>query len=133
MSITPTTNKDAGTKVISIGHTAVKKEDKAAVSKSQSAKIPFEITVNDITEVDANGHVLQVEPKTYTLTDTHATIDMADHTFGYNILYPTMKVDGSSVQLSPIEFTSDSLTLTSNSSGTGVNAKLNLELEWGTF
>lgn len=133
LSITPTTNKDAGTKVISIGHTAVKKADKAVVSKSQSAKVPFEITVNDITEIDNNGHVLQVEPKTYTLTDTHATIDMADHTFGDNILYPTMKVDGSPVQLSPIEFTSDSLTLTSNSSDTGVNAKLNLELEWGTF
>lgn len=133
LTITPTTNKEAGTKVISIGHTAVKKADKAAVSKSQSTNIPFEITVNDITEVDDNGHVLQVEPKTYTLTDTHAIIDVANHTFGGNVLYPTMNVDGSPVQLSPIEFASDSLTLTSNSSGTGVNAKLNLELEWGSF
>lgn len=133
LNITPITNKEAGTKVISIGHTAVKKADKEVASKSQSAKVPFEITVNDITEIDANGHVLQVEPKTYTLTDTHATIDIANHTFGDNTLYPTMKVDGSPVQLAPIEFTSDSLTLTSNSSGTGVNAKLNLELEWGTF
>lgn len=133
LSITPTTNKEAGTKVISIGHTAVKKEDKAVVSKSQATNTPFEITVNDITEVDDNGHVLQVEPKTYTLTDTHATIDVANHTFSDNVLYPAMKVDGSSVQLSPIEFTSDSLTLTSNSSATGVNAKLNVELEWGSF
>lgn len=127
-------NEEAGTKVISLSHKVDTKENLPADSKTQTTNTAFEIAVNNVISTDSHGHVLQLAPTTYTLTDTHAEITNANHTFGDDhILYPTLSVDGTPVQLSPIQFTSDSLKLTSNSTGINTNAKLNLELEWGNF
>lgn len=134
IDVSAATNKDAGTKVISLSHKVDKKENLPAATKTQTTNTAFKITVNNVVSTDSHGHVLQLAPTTYTLTDTHAEITNTNHTFGDDhILYPTLSVDGTPVQLSPIQFTSDSLKLTSNSTSANANAKLNLELEWGNF
>ena len=129
---TTTTNK---TKVVTLKHVAQKKTDATAVSKTleYGSNDSIEITIQDPTEIDANGHVLQVTPKTYTLKDTHATIEAAPHVGSGNTLTPAIKVDKVDTELAPIAIKSDTLTIDCVNGSASEAAQINVELQWGSF
>lgn len=129
---TTTTNK---TKVVTLKHIAQKKADAAAVSSTleYGSNDSIEITIQDPTDIDANGHVLQVTPKTYTLKDTHATIEGAPHVGSGNTLTPVIKVDKVDTELAPIAIKSDTLTIDCVNGSDSEAAQINVELQWGSF
>lgn len=123
------------TKTVTLGHGAEKKADAEKVSNTLSTVNDITITVNDPTEFDKYGHVLQVTPKEYKIVDTHAVIQGAPHVVNKNGLIPAIEVDGATVELAPIEIKSDTLTITGESGSTdsAKNATIQVELQWGTF
>ena len=62
------------TKTVTLGHSAEKEADAEKVSGTLSTVNDITITVNDPTKFDKYGHVLQVTPKEYKISDTHAVI-----------------------------------------------------------
>ena len=132
-----TTNK---TKVVTLKHVATKKSNAAAISKTleYGSNGSLEITIQDPTEIDSNGHILQVTPKTYTLKDTHAIIEAAPHAGNGNILTPVVKVDNVDTELAPITINSNTLAVecvngNESDNGAVTAAQINVELQWGSF
>ena len=127
-----TTNK---TKVVTLKHVATKKSNATAISKTleYGSNGSLEITIQDPTEIDSNGHILQVTPKTYTLKDTHAIIEAAPHAGNGNILTPVVKVDKVDTELAPITINSNTLAVECVNGSSTEAAKINVELQWGSF
>ena len=132
-----TTNK---TKVVTLKHVATKKSNATAISKTleYGSNGSLEITIQDPTEIDSNGHILQVTPKTYTLKDTHAIIEAAPHAGNGNILTPVVKVDQVDTELAPITINSNTLAVecvngSKSDNGAVTAAQINVELQWGSF
>lgn len=132
-----TTNK---TKVVTLKHVATKKSNATAISKTleYGSNDSLEITIQDPTEIDSNGHILQVTPKTYTLKDTHAIIKAAPHTGDGNALTPVINVDATDIDLGPIEINSKTLAVecvngSKSDNGAVTAAQINVELQWGSF
>lgn len=123
------------TKTVTLGHSAEKEADAEKVSGTLSTVNDITITVNDPTKIDKYGHVLQVTPKEYKISDTHAVIQGVSHVVNENVLTPAIEVDGATIELAPIEIKSDSLTITgeSGSADPAKNATIQVELQWGTF
>lgn len=123
------------TKTVTLGHSAEKKPDAKKIPDTLSTVNDITITVNDPTEFDKYGHVLQVTPKEYKIVDTHAVIQGTPHVVNENVLTPAIEVDGATVELAPIEIKSDTLTITGESGSTdsAKNATIQVELQWGTF
>lgn len=121
------------TKTVTLGHSAEKKEDADKVSDTLSTQHNITITVNDPTEFDKYGHVLQVTPKEYKIVDTHAIIQGAPHAFDGETLTPNIEVDGAAIDLAGIDIKSDTLTISGSDGTPTTNATIQVELQWGTF
>lgn len=140
------TNYENSQKKVTIGHTAVKKTDlkeKKDYSDNQS------ITIIEPTTVDAQGHVTQITKKTYDIRNTQNKIFASPHQQGdtINTLIPRLKYGqgkdaedalNTLISLNPIEINSNTLKVEVKDGGTDPNnanspAKINVELEWGTF
>lgn len=92
------------------------------------------ITINEPTEIDAQGHVIKSTQKTFTVRNTHQEITSANYTVnGTNTLIPNLKVAGADLEGKPLVFASDSLKVNVSAATATDNAKVNFELEWGTF
>lgn len=120
-------------KIITIGHTASHTAATAS-TETQVFDQAFTITVNNPKTIDEQGHVTESQSTTYTLKDTHATIEKENYTFAEGTLVPQIKVDGLSKELSPIDIISDTLKISgSGTTEDGANANIHVELEWGSF
>lgn len=92
------------------------------------------ITINEPTEIDAQGHVVKSTQKTFTVKNTHQEIANADYTVnGTDTLIPNLKVAGADLEGKPLVFASNSLKVNVSAATATDNAKVNFELEWGTF
>jgi hypothetical protein len=92
------------------------------------------IIINEPTEIDAQGHVIKSTQKTFTVKNTHQEIANADYTVnGTDTLIPNLKVAGADLEGKPLVFASNSLKVNVSAATTTDNAKVNFELEWGTF
>lgn len=92
------------------------------------------IIINEPTEIDAQGHVIKSTQKTFTVKNTHQEITNADYTVnGTNTLIPNLKVAGADLEGKPLVFTSNSLKVNVSAATVTDDAKVNFELEWGTF
>ena len=92
------------------------------------------ITINEPTEIDAQGHVIKSTQKTFTVKNTHQEIANADYTVnGTDTLIPNLKVAGADLEGKPLVFTSNSLKVNVSAATVTDDAKVNFELEWGTF
>lgn len=92
------------------------------------------ITINEPTEIDAQGHVVRSTQKTFTVKNTHQEIANADYTVnGTDTLIPNLKVAGAVLEGKPLVFASNSLKVNVSAATEADNAKVNFELEWGTF
>lgn len=92
------------------------------------------ITINEPTEIDAQGHVIKSTQKTFTVKNTHQEIANADYTVnGTDTLIPNLKVAGADLEGKPLVFTSNSLKVNVSAATATDDAKVNFELEWGTF
>lgn len=92
------------------------------------------ITINEPTEIDAQGHVVKSTQKTFTVKNTHQKILANGYTTnGTDTLIPRLKIAGADFENEPITFTSDSLKVNVSATTEKSNAKVNFELEWGTF
>lgn len=92
------------------------------------------ITINEPTEIDAQGHVVKSTQKTFTVKNTHQEILANGYTTnGTDTLIPRLKIAGADFENEPITFTSDSLKVNVSATAEKSNAKVNFELEWGTF
>lgn len=92
------------------------------------------ITINEPTEIDAQGHVVKSTQKTFTIENTHQKIDKADYTVdGTDTLIPNLKVAGAVLEGKPLVFASNSLKVNVSAATKTDDAKVNFELEWGTF
>jgi hypothetical protein len=92
------------------------------------------ITINEPTEIDAQGHVVKSTQKTFTIKNTHQEIGNADYTVnGTDTLIPNLKVAGADLEGKPLVFASNSLKVNVSAATATDNAKVNFELEWGTF
>ena len=92
------------------------------------------IIINEPTEIDAQGHVIKSTQKTFTVKNTHQEITNADYTVnGTNTLIPNLKVAGADLEGKPLVFTSNSLKVNVSAATATDDAKVNFELEWGTF
>lgn len=92
------------------------------------------ITINEPTEIDAQGHVVKSTQKTFTVKNTHQEIANADYTVnGTDTLIPNLKVAGAVLEGKPLVFASNSLKVNVSAATEADNAKVNFELEWGTF
>lgn len=92
------------------------------------------ITINEPTEIDAQGHVVKSTQKTFKIENTHQKIDKADYTVdGTDTLIPNLKVAGAILECKPLVFTSNSLKVNVSAATKTDDAKVNFELEWGTF
>lgn len=92
------------------------------------------ITINEPTEIDAQGHVIKSTQKTFTVKNTHQEITNADYTVnGTDTLIPSLKVAGAVLEGKPLVFASNSLKVNVSAATTTDNAKVNFELEWGKF
>lgn len=101
---------------------------------SQSYADEQTITINEPTEIDAQGHVIKSTQKTFTVKNTHQEIANADYTVnGTNTLIPNLKVAGAVLEGKPLVFASNSLKVNVSAATEADNAKVNFELEWGTF
>ena len=101
---------------------------------SQSYADEQTITINEPTEIDAQGHVIKSTKKTFTVKNTHQEIANADYTVnGTDTLIPNLKVAGADLEGKPLVFASNSLKVNVSAATATDNAKVNFELEWGTF
>lgn len=101
---------------------------------SQSYADEQTITINEPTEIDAQGHVIKSTQKTFTVKNTHQEIANADYTVnGTDTLIPNLKVAGADLEGKPLVFTSNSLKVNVSAATVTDDAKVNFELEWGTF
>lgn len=101
---------------------------------SQSYADEQTITINEPTEIDAQGHVIKSTQKTFTVKNTHQEIANADYTVnGTDTLIPNLKVGGADLEGKPLVFTSNSLKVNVSAATVTDDAKVNFELEWGTF
>lgn len=92
------------------------------------------ITINEPTEIDAQGHVIKSTQKTFTVRNTHQEITNADYTVnGTDTLIPNLKVAGSNLEGKPLVFASESLKVNVSAATTTDDAKVSFELEWGEF
>ena len=92
------------------------------------------ITINEPTEIDAQGHVVKSTQKTFTVKNTHQEIANADYTVnGTDTLIPNLKVAGAVLEGKPLVFTSNSLKVNVSAATKTDDAKVNFELEWGRF
>lgn len=92
------------------------------------------ITINEPTEIDAQGHVVKSTQKTFTVKNTHQEIANADYTVnGTDTLIPNLKVAGAVLEGKPLVFASNSLKVNVSAATKTDDAKVNFELEWGTF
>lgn len=92
------------------------------------------ITINEPTEIDAQGHVVKSTQKTFTVKNTHQEIANADYTVnGTDTLIPNLKVAGAVLEGKPLVFASNSLKVNVSAATVTDDAKVNFELEWGTF
>ena len=92
------------------------------------------ITINEPTEIDAQGHVIKSTQKTFTVKNTHQEIANADYTVnGTDTLIPNLKVAGADLEGKPLVFASNSLKVNVSAATATDDAKVNFELEWGTF
>lgn len=92
------------------------------------------IVINEPTEIDAQGHVIKSTKKTFTVKNTHQEIANADYTVnGTDTLIPNLKVAGANLEGKPLVFASDSLKVNVSAATVTDDAKVNFELEWGTF
>lgn len=92
------------------------------------------ITINEPTEIDAQGHVIKSTQKTFTVKNTHQEIANADYTVnGTDTLIPNLKVAGADLEGKPLVFASNSLKVKVSAATATDDAKVNFELEWGTF
>lgn len=92
------------------------------------------ITINEPTEIDAQGHVVRSTQKTFTVKNTHQEIANADYTVNdTDTLIPNLKVAGAILEGKPLVFASNSLKVNVSAATEADNAKVNFELEWGTF
>lgn len=92
------------------------------------------ITINEPTEIDAQGHVVKSTKKTFTVKNTHQEITSANYTVnGTDTLIPNLKVAGADLEGKPLVFASDSLKVNVSAATAADNAKVSFELEWGTF
>ena len=92
------------------------------------------ITINEPTEIDAQGHVVRSTQKTFTVKNTHQEIANANYTVnGTDTLIPNLKVAGAVLEGKPLVFASNSLKVNVSKATETDNAKVNFELEWGTF
>lgn len=92
------------------------------------------IVINEPTEIDAQGHVIKSTKKTFTVKNTHQKIANADYTVnGTDTLIPNLKVAGADLEGKPLVFTSNSLKVNVSAATKTDDAKVNFELEWGTF
>ena len=138
LQVTTNTPEKSKTKTVTLGHAAEKKsslsETKKTLEYGNPATETLDITIQDPTEIDSYGHVLQVTSKTYTLKDTHASIQATPHTATGNTLTPAISVDNSVVDLAPIDIRSNTLAVNCISGNTNETAaQIKVELEWGSF
>lgn len=138
LQVTANTPEKSKTKTVTLGHAAEKKsslsETKKTLEYGNPATETLDITIQDPTEIDSYGHVLQVTSKTYTLKDTHASIQATPHTATGNTLTPAISVDNSVVDLAPIDIRSNTLAVNCISGNTDETAaQIKVELEWGSF
>lgn len=133
-------------KKVTIGHTAEKKPD--IVDKTEHSGNQ-KITIIEPTTIDSYGHVTQVTKKTYDIKNTQNKIFASPHQQGdtTHTLIPRLKygqgetaddATNTLVSLSPIEINSNTLKVEVKAGGTDPDnadspAKINVELEWGTF
>lgn len=101
---------------------------------SQSYADEQTITINEPTEIDAQGHVIKSTQKTFTVKNTHQEIANADYTVnGTDTLIPNLKVAGAVLEGKPLVFASNSLKVNVSAATKTDDAKVNFELEWGGF
>ena len=67
------------------------------------------------------------------LKDTHAIIEAAPHAGNGNILTPVVKVDQVDTELAPITINSNTLAVECVNGSSTEAAKINVELQWGSF
>lgn len=139
-SLEVATAVDGKTKTVTLKHVAKKGEDATAVADTLEfgSKDSVEISIQDPTSIDNNGHILQITPKKYILKDTHAVIKAAPHTGDGNALTPVINVDATDIDLGPIEINSKTLAVECVNGGKSDNgavtaAHINVELQWGSF
>lgn len=139
-SLEVATEVDGKTKTVTLKHVAKKGEDATAVADTLEfgSKDSVEISIQDPTSIDNNGHILQITPKKYILKDTHAVIKAAPHTGDGNALTPVINVDATDIDLGPIEINSKTLAVECVNGGKSDNgavtaAQINVELQWGSF
>ena len=138
LQVTANTPEKSKTKTVTLGHAAEKKsslsETKKTLEYGNPATETLDITIQDPTEIDSYGHVLQVTSKTYTLKDTHASIQATPHTATGNTLTPAISVDNSVVDLAPIDIRSNTLAVNCISGNTDENAvQIKIEKQKGSF
>ena len=139
-SLEVATEVDGKTKTVTLKHVAKKGADATAVADTLEfgSKDSVEISIQDPTSIDNNGHILQITPKKYILKDTHAIIKAAPHTGDGNALTPVINVDATDIDLGPIEINSETLAVecvngSKSDNGAVTAAQINVELQWGSF
>lgn len=129
--LTDSKNQPTNSKVVTIKHSNTLTVNPPVSQKYADKQT---ITINEPTEIDAQGHVVKSTKKTFTVENTHQEILANGYTVnGTNILIPRLKIAGADFENEPITFTSDSLKVNVSATTEKSNAKVNFELEWGTF
>lgn len=140
LEVTANTPEKSKTKTVTLKHVAKKDKDATAVADTLEfgSKDSVEISIQDPTSIDTNGHILQVTPKKYVLKDTHAVIKAAPHTGDGKVLTPVINVDTTDIDLGPIKINSETLAVecvngSKSDNGAVTAAQINVELQWGSF
>lgn len=129
--LTDSKGQPTNSKVVTIKHSNTLTVN-APVSQTYADKQT--ITINEPTEIDAQGHVIKSTQKTFTVKNTHQEIANADYTVnGTDTLIPNLKVAGADLEGKPLVFASNSLKVNVSAATATDDAKVNFELEWGTF
>lgn len=130
-----------GTQVLTVAHKRYKDAITPVADESQPAAMTAKASAYQIPVISgievANGHITGIKTKTYTVTDTNATLtgvatSVADVTGGVSVTQGvtlTDSINGATTKESNFSIESSSLEVKANTAGSGMT----VNMVWGTF
>lgn len=129
-----TTGSGIGLKT-TIAHGAAGTGSAVTATPDTAASNVLNVTAVTGVSADSNGHVTGVTTKSFGIKDTLFEIDgaVAGITNGVKVTNTVQDTSGGNQSTSVVGITSQSLAVAAGTVGSGEDARLTVELEWGTF